>query len=212
MSARICKVHECWNIAHAKNLCGKHYAQVLRYGKVLPRSKYDDNEIIIGDTNAEIVIENKRHEVVARVLIDTEDVNKLKKFKWCVFKRNKNRPYYPSTTVRGKTHYLANILMGFKSNNRIMIDHIDRNPLNNQKSNLRICTVSQNGCNRGKNKNNTSGYKGVYLKPNGKWNAVIGTNGQYINLGTFSEKVDAARAYNDAALLYHGEFSYLNTI
>lgn len=93
------------------------------------------------------------------------------------------------------------------------VDHIDGNPLNNQKSNLRICTNAENLRNRGFNKNNTSGYKGVFWhKPRSKWTSKIKVNRASIYLGLFSCRHEAARAYNAAALEHFGEFAFLNPI
>ena len=94
-----------------------------------------------------------------------------------------------------------------------VIDHIDRNGLNNQRNNLRDSTRSQNNANRGLNKNNTSGYKGVcWNKQKQKWHARIRVNYKYVQLGLFDNIKDAARAYNKAALKYFGEFAWLNPI
>ncbi len=92
------------------------------------------------------------------------------------------------------------------------IDHIDGNGLNNQRANLRICTSSQNHMNKGKQKNNTSGFKGVSAS-HGKFMATI-TKGAGISryIGTYDTAEEAAKAYNEAAKIYHGEFARLNQI
>ena len=93
------------------------------------------------------------------------------------------------------------------------VDHRNGNKLDNRKSNLRICSRSENQMNRGKQKNNTSGFKGVsQIKMNQKWVAYIKVNYKRIYIGCFLKKVDAARAYNMAALKYHGEFGLLNKV
>jgi hypothetical protein len=92
-----------------------------------------------------------------------------------------------------------------------MIDHKDQNGLNNLRSNLRIATDTQNKFNRGAQKNNTSGYKGVH-KVNDRWSASIGFQGKTISLGTFDSPLLAAVAYNQAAKEYFGEFAWLNPI
>lgn len=92
------------------------------------------------------------------------------------------------------------------------VDHVKTgDTLNNQRSNLRLCTRSQNMMNHGPHKNNTSGFKGVYLV-NGKWQAKIWKDYQQIVIGSFTDKRDAAIAYNDRARELFGEFAYQNPV
>jgi hypothetical protein len=93
------------------------------------------------------------------------------------------------------------------------IDHIDGNGLNNQLSNLRVVSRSENNVNSDKPQNNTSGFKGVYPHSTAdKWCAQIGVNGKRNYLGYFDTPIEAAKAYNDAALEHFGEFARLNVI
>lgn len=93
------------------------------------------------------------------------------------------------------------------------IDHINGDKTDNRKSNLRFCNAAENSANRGKQINNTSGYKGVtWSKNRNKWIAQIVSNGNYYNLGAYNCKHEAAKIYNEAALKYHGEFARLNKI
>ena len=94
------------------------------------------------------------------------------------------------------------------------VDHINGDIMDNRKSNLRICSHSDNMKNRSLYKNNSSGYKGVYLhKAAKKWAASIRINkGKRKHLGLFDDCIEAARAYNEAALIHHGEFARLNEI
>lgn len=88
------------------------------------------------------------------------------------------------------------------------VDHRDTNKLNNQCSNLRVATASQNRMNVPIKSNNTSGYKGVcWDKSKNKWQAGIGLSGKNIFLGRFDKIEDAALAYREAAVKYHGEFA-----
>jgi hypothetical protein len=91
------------------------------------------------------------------------------------------------------------------------VDHRNRNKQDNRFVNLRKATGAQNLRNRGKQKNNTSGFKGVsWSAGRGAWLAMIhdGTKNKY--LGYFATRENAAKAYDAAALEYHGEFAKLN--
>jgi hypothetical protein len=91
------------------------------------------------------------------------------------------------------------------------VDHISRDGLDNRKSNLRICTVSQNGMNRRGKIGGTSKFKGVSSPSmTSKWVANIRVNGKNKCLGRFENNVDAAKAYDVAAKEYYGEFARTN--
>jgi hypothetical protein len=93
----------------------------------------------------------------------------------------------------------------------MIVDHIDRNPLNNTKSNLRVCSQTQNHGNRVKQINNKSGYKGVcFCKAKQTWMAQICIKRKVINLGYFNNPVEGAIAYDKAALELFGEFALIN--
>jgi len=87
------------------------------------------------------------------------------------------------------------------------IDHINGDEKDNRLVNLRLATHQQNLYNRGANKNNTTGYKGVYFLEPGKYKASIKENGKSKHLGIFDNPIDAHRAYSAAALRLHGEFA-----
>ena len=89
----------------------------------------------------------------------------------------------------------------------MFIDHIDHNPHNNCRSNLRIATPQQNSMNRGKHKRNKSGIIGVsWDKKNEKWLATIALNNKNIHLGRFDDFEEACQARKDAEIKYFGEF------
>lgn len=93
------------------------------------------------------------------------------------------------------------------------IDHIDGNALNNQKSNLRVCSIAENNKNMRIGKRNKSGFKGVWYDPEvRKFRASIGVNGKTKYLSYYPTAIDAAKAYNNAALIHYGEFAKLNPI
>lgn len=89
------------------------------------------------------------------------------------------------------------------------VDHIDGNPLNNRRSNLRPATHAQN--NRNRRGWSASGYKGVYWdKQRRKWQARIQHNDRMQHLGYFNSRIEAARAYDDAARDLFGPYAALN--
>lgn len=89
-----------------------------------------------------------------------------------------------------------------------LIDHIDGIRSNNAFSNLRLANCQQNAANSKISKNNTSGYKGVYwLKQRSLWAAKVNVGPKQIYLGSFQKAEDAARAYEQGAKRYFGEFA-----
>lgn len=93
------------------------------------------------------------------------------------------------------------------------VDHFNGDKLDNRKTNIRICTGIENRRNVGIRKNNKSGYKGVFFwKARNKFTAQIWFENKKIHIGVFKSIIDAARAYNEAAVKYHGEFANLNKI
>ena len=143
-------------------------------------------------------------------IIDTDDYDKIKNYKWGIdiHWEKTNLMYVRRVDKNNNKIYIHNVIMNDKS-----IDHKDNDGLNNKKSNLRKCTNSENVINRKIQSNNTSGYKGVSLiKKSNKWNAYIKTKNKRIHLGNYESKIDAAKAYNQASIKYHGEFAQLNEV
>lgn len=115
----------------------------------------------------------------------------------------------------GKCRVLSMHREIMKNPKGFLVDHWDRNGLNNQKINLRVSTKSQNNSNRRSMVGSVSKYLGVSLyKKTKKWVAFISHSGlnKNIHLGYHNTEEGAALAYNDAALKYHGEFANLNII
>ena len=143
-------------------------------------------------------------------LVDDEEFESLNQFKWCVAKSEKIFYAVRTISIDGKRRNLPmhNAILKGKG-----IDHIDHNGLNNQKSNLRFCTVSENAMNNRKQENAVSIYKGVcFCKRRKKWKATIQINGKSSYLGHFSSEVEAAKAYNAKAVELFLEFANLNII
>ena len=93
-----------------------------------------------------------------------------------------------------------------------IIDHIDRNGLNCQRKNMRFCTSSDNSCNKIDGKGNAK-YKGVSkCSHTNSFCVRINKNRKPIYIGRFRDEIEAAKAYNKAAKIYHGEFAKLNDV
>lgn len=143
--------------------------------------------------------------------VDDWDYEILKEKRWHILvskisKGGTRCNFYPATTSKNISILAHRIILWCPKG--LQIDHIDGNPCNNQMSNLRVCTHSQNIQNRGKLSTNTSGYKGVSWHKRDKiWRAQIAVNGRYIYLGSFDTAKEAHKAYKNASIKYHGEFA-----
>jgi len=130
-------------------------------------------------------------------IIDKDDFNLIKDFYWSA------TDGYACNSSKGLLHrYLMN------PPKKMQIDHINHNILDNRRSNLRICTQTENLYNQNKYKNNRSGYKGV-SKHGKKWRAYINKDGKRQNIGIFSTPELAHAAYCKAAKELHGEYAKL---
>lgn len=146
-------------------------------------------------------------------LVDDEDYEYLSKSKWHAQKGNTT--FYAERLLRtadrpnGKSEKMHRVIM--KATSDVDVDHIDHNGLNNQKPNLRLCSQSQNSQNMRAKPNTASGYKGViWEKALRKWRTRIQLDGKLRTVGYFDDVVEAAIAYDIAAIETFGEFAYTN--
>lgn len=162
-----CKVEGCNGKHRANGYCYKHYMQLKRQGYIKDTiytntyEKYNDYILLI------INRDNEQY----NVLIDIDDYDKIKKYKWCI----SHDGYVVGTLENKKQVKLHRYIMNCP--NELVVDHINHNKLDNRKSNLRIATVQENSMNQRKPKNNTSGYKNI-RKVDNRYEISVMVNGK----------------------------------
>lgn len=149
-------------------------------------------------------------------LVDPEDYERVIAFKWHAARRistSTERWYAAHSTYTDKKRsaiLLHRFLLSLQGKEDV--DHRNGDGLDNRRENLRVCTRSQNNANARKHRGSYR-YKGVCLDVrDGRWQVEIRVEGQRIYVGRYPDEKDAARAYNDAAVRYFGEFARLNDL
>lgn len=169
---------------------------------------------ICEDGKCEFYIVNKKG-MNFTVLIDRFDLDRLIEFDrpWNAAWREDSKDYYPmcseyiSGRKHNKTHYLYRWIFG--SPKGAVIDHIDHDPMNNRRANLRLTDQAGNLKNRGgKNSNNKSGYRNVqWDKRRNKWSVILWLNKKATRLGSFEDVDEAGRFAEEMRKKYYGKFS-----
>ena len=140
--------------------------------------------------------------------VDAADYEWLNQWKWYAWKSPCTKSFYAMRRVGEGRMQMQRVVLGLDFGNPIQADHINRDTLDNRRSNLRLATHQQSQWNR-KLKVGKSGRKGVYLSASGnQWIAHIRENGRVRYLGRFplDQLEQAAKAYEEAARRIHGEF------
>lgn len=144
-------------------------------------------------------------------IVDDDDFEELNKYKW--YCGNNGYAMREKMVKRVKTRYMMHRVIINAPDDKF-VDHINGNPLDNRKENLRLANKSQNGVNRPVRIDSKTGFKGVSFKndtPRKRpYGAYIKKDGKKVHLGHFETPEEAARAYDKAALEQYGEFAYLN--
>lgn len=146
-------------------------------------------------------------------IVDEDDYERLSRHKWCIsYSRD---CYYArrSGRVSGKkiTLQMHRVVLGLEYGDNLIIDHINRNGLDNRKSNLRIVSQKTNSYNCKMQRHNTSGYRGVaFCKQTGKYTSYITINGIQKHLGFYKTPIEAALAHDVASLLVYKENAIIN--
>ena len=166
------------------------------------RKKYNEYETV-GDYVVGITGDGDRF------IIDAEDYDKIKEYRW------KTDLGYVTCSVskgggRSRNVRLHRIIMDAPKG--MVVDHINHNPLDNRKCNLRLVSKLENAWNADHRNRNKSGRVGVsWCESERKWRAQIGVRREKIQLGSYDEFEDAVKAREAAEKKYHGEFSFVNS-
>lgn len=136
--------------------------------------------------------------------------------KWISHTTETEDVVYAAASIQSKQITMHRFVFG-SVHGRTVIDHIDRNGLNNCLSNLRVATVARNAANKRKQVGKySSRFKGVHWRPDagngGKWRAFIECDKKRETIGYFSTQEEAAIAYNARAVQLFGEFARLNEL
>lgn len=178
-----------WSSKAEKYLCSKHMSQFNKYGYFLEKTKRDRNEYILHDDYAEIVFyEQDQKTIAGKAMIDLEDVERCRPYKWIITEMMGNSQYVKAL-IDGKNISLHRFLMNYSGD--LFVDHINRNGLDNRKSNLRIVTYSENSTNskvRSKTKE-----KNIYEKQN-RYQVQIIRNYKNVYIETFDTLEEAVAA------------------
>lgn len=146
-------------------------------------------------------------------LVDDEDYDRVAGSKWWLLTTpaGGRYAYQPATRADGghTSVLMHRVIMNARP--RQQVDHKNGNGLDNQKSNLRVCTISQNNANKKKRPGQSSQFKGVsWNKTRKRWQAFIKKEGRSMFIGYFDDETTAAKAYDAKAIELFGEFARPN--
>ena len=192
-----CGIYAAGANYEGKFYCNKHWLRLYYHGttELLERKSRSKFEII-GEC---CKITTSRG---AEIIVDASDCETVKEYSWCISKTG-----YPVARAKdGRVIKLTRLLLDV-TNPKLVIDHINGDPFDNRRKNLRICRNGENARNCKLSKNNTSGYVGVRQEKSSRWCASIMVNRKDINLGRYDTKEEAIRARQEAEKKYFGEFA-----
>ncbi len=185
--------HDVRNVEGKQILCGRHRHQLRVNKTILPRTKYDPNEIIDKGNYYEMILYNYKNEKVASTIFDKSDLDIISKHHWF-----KNCGVYAAATINRKTVFLHGLLMGRTGSHSIVIDHINQKLLDNRRLNLRIVPSNINVINSQKHKGIT------WNKFHKKWGAYVRCDyGKYFYFEYFKTKEEALLARAEAVKRFY---------
>lgn len=192
-------------------LCSKHMHQLHKYGKFLDniqRTNADLNDYVIDGNVVVFNLYGQNNVKNGEFMIDLEDLEKVRYRKWRLNHSHviTGLPY--KGTQRDLSHVVLDLPLDFfKKNKNLVVDHINGDPKDNRKMNLRICTQTDNVKNKSFMSRNTIGFIGVWhRKDRNKYCAEI-RNGAKCSLGEFFSLEEAVCARYYAEQNVFGEFA-----
>jgi hypothetical protein len=191
----VCKSTFRMALVDDKVYCGKHKQQISKYGYVLKRTIRTPNKIVICNDFAYMKIYNIKKEFLYKTKIDLDDVDRVKNIKW-----HDSKGY----VLSAKHGYLSRFLLNYEGED--VVDHINRNPLDNRKRNLRVISQNRNTKNRSVSIKNTSGITGItYDKSRKKWVSQFTYNYKKVFHKRFDTFEEAVQSRENIELKYYGE-------
>ena len=200
-----CIVDECIGKPVGNGYCAKHYRHINEYGEIR-ETRYDKNEIIKYETYAEIIMKGNDLKETNRVKVDLEIIDDIKEYKWHLISSG----YAYCSTLKSLLH---RFVLNLNKDDKVFVDHENRDKLDCRKFNLRISNDITNSQNQSVRNDNSSGIIGISKTKNNKWRAYIheyqGKNirSKYVQLGTFEDKDDAIKIRLQAEVKYFGSFA-----
>lgn len=137
-------------------------------------------------------------------IVDDEDYEWLAQWAWYALNGHN---VYAARCAQRKAILMHRVLL--QAPNDMLVDHINGNPLDNRRANLRLCTHAENMRNSA-SRTGASQFKGVWKSRGKVWRACIKLHGKSIHLGSFTTEEAAALAYDEAAIRLHGQFAKTN--
>lgn len=188
-------------------LCYKHMHQLHKYGKFLdniPRTNSDLNDYVVSDGVAYFNLYNQKNEKIATFIIDVCDIQKVKYHKW----RLSHGHVVTGLPSKGQQRDLSHVVLDIQKDDSVVVDHINGDPLDNTRGNLRICSQGENVLNKRFMSNNTTGFIGVsYKKDRDRYDPEIRFGYTRCHLGMTKTIEEAVYKRYIAEQLLFGEYA-----
>lgn len=194
----------CKTLKEAELVLAKYKITVIQPQIEAKIQQHNSQKITRNDKGEAIILIKNRMGVKLECIVDDDNWYYLMNYSWSF-----NKMKYVFSYIDGKRRSMHKYLLKIPEDKKV--DHINRRPYDNRKSNLRSATNSQNGHNKTKRTGTSSQYTGVSLSHK-KWRAYITKDRVRYNLGGFAKETDAARAYNTKAIELYGNYANLNVI